>query len=140
MSQSSAPMNSIAARADALRMAAASPSGFSCSWTLGGLDAGWVHLAGELDASTSSQLDRTLREPRLQTHLVVLDLRNLRFMDSSGVHIIVGASIRARKAGRRLVLVNGSPNVIDMFTLTGSAGDVEIAEISAVRAPAELML
>ena len=43
----------------------------------------------------------------MQAQLVVLDLRELAFMDSSGVHAIVNASIRARQVGRRLVLLRG---------------------------------
>jgi anti-anti-sigma factor len=35
----------------------------------------------------------------------VLDLRDLQLMDSSGVHVIVNASIRARRLGGRLVLL-----------------------------------
>ncbi|MDP9228938.1 MAG: STAS domain-containing protein, partial [Actinomycetota bacterium] len=71
---------------------------FVCSWTTGGLDAGWVHLAGALDIETVPQLERALREPQLQRHLVVLDMGELSFMDCSGVHAIVDASVRARKS------------------------------------------
>jgi hypothetical protein len=34
---------------------------FECSWRNGGLDAAWVHLAGELDVDTTPHLERTLR-------------------------------------------------------------------------------
>ena len=56
---------------------------------------------------------------------MVLDLRELAFMDCSGAH----ASISARQLGRRLVLVRGPPNVDRMFTLTGSSDAVEIADL-----------
>ena len=52
----------------------------------------------------TTRLERTLS--RSQARLVVLDLRELTFIDSSGVHAIVSAGIRARKGGRRLVLVH----------------------------------
>jgi anti-anti-sigma factor len=107
------------------------PPPFACSWTMGGLDAGWVQVAGELDMATAPQLERTLREPQLQTHLVVLDLRGLEFMGRAGVHAIVNASTRARKAGHRLVLVHGSPNVNRMFALAGNSGKVEIGDLDA---------
>jgi anti-anti-sigma factor len=111
------------------------PPPFDCSWTSGGLDAGWVHLAGALDIATAPRLERTLREPLLQTHLVVLDMRELAFLDCSGVHAIVDASLRARKAGHRLVLLHGSPNVNRMFTLTGTVDDVEIGDLHLVDPP-----
>jgi anti-sigma B factor antagonist len=127
--------NSIAARADALRRTA-----FVCSWSCGGLDAGWVHVAGALDIASAPELERTLLEPELQTHLVVLDLRGLAFMDSSGVHAIVDASIRARDAGRRLVLVHGSADVNRVFTLTGSSDKIEIGDIALVAQPVQALL
>lgn len=105
------------------------PPDFACSWTTGGLDAGWVQVTGELDIATTPQLDRTLLEPQLQTHLVVLDLRKLAFMDTCGVHAIVEASIRARNAGHRLVVVHASPDINRLFTLTGSSDDVEIGDL-----------
>jgi anti-anti-sigma regulatory factor len=48
-----------------------------------------------LDLAAVPQLVRTLRQAQLKARLVVLDLRELQLMDSSGVHVIVNASIRA---------------------------------------------
>jgi anti-sigma B factor antagonist len=112
----------ILARADAL------PPPFECTATHGGLDAAWVYVAGELDIATAPQLEATLRESEQLAHLTVLDLRELAFIDCAGVHTIVNASLRARKAGRRLVLVRGRPDIYRMFTLTGSAAQVDIGD------------
>ena len=117
------------ARADSL------PPAFACTTTHGGLDAAWVNVVGELDIATAPQLERTLRESQQLAHLTVLDLRELAFMDCSGVHTIVNASILARKDGRRLVLVRGRPDVYRMFTLTSSTGDVDIADPDPVQPP-----
>jgi anti-sigma B factor antagonist len=103
-----------------------------CSWTDGGLDAAWVHVAGELSVVTLPQLDRTLREPGVQARLVVLDLRELEFMDSSGAHALVSHAVRARKSGRRLVLVRGPAIVDRMLTLAGCSGDLEVGDIDRV--------
>jgi anti-sigma B factor antagonist len=116
--------DSIGGCADAL------PPAFVCSWTGGGMDAGWVHVAGELDIATAPQLERTLREAQLQAHLVVLDLRELAFIDSCGVHTIVDASIRARQAGHQLLLVHGPPEVDRVFTLTGCSDEVVIGDFA----------
>jgi len=103
-----------------------------CSWTDGGLDAAWVHVAGELNVATLPQLDRPLGEPQVQARLVVLDLRELKFMDSSGAHALVSHAVRARKAGRRLVLLRGPAIVDSMLTLAGCSGDLEIGDIDQV--------
>ena len=115
------------ARSDAL------PPPFTCSCTNGGLDAAWVHVGGELDIATTPQLERTLDESRAR--LVVLDLRELAFIDSCGMHAIVRAGIRARRAGRRLVLVRVPANVDRMLTLTGSSDQVEIGDADPVAPP-----
>jgi anti-sigma B factor antagonist len=104
------------------------PTAFACTATHGGLDAAWVNAVGELDIATAPELARTLHESQQLAHLTVLDLRELAFMDCAGVHTIVNASLRARKDGRRLVLVRGRPDIFRMFTLTGSTGDVGIAD------------
>jgi len=100
-----------------------------CSWTDGRRDAAWVHLAGELDIATVPQLELTLGMDVLQARLVLLDLRELAFIDTSGVQAIVKASRRAREEGRRLVLLRGPPNVDRLFTLTASSGDLEIGDL-----------
>jgi anti-anti-sigma factor len=111
------------------RKAVAAPA-FACWWSDGGLDATWLHLAGELDMATAPELEHTLRDPHLQSRLVVLDLRELAFIDAAGVRTIVDASLRARQAGRRLVLLRGLPNIDRMFTLAASAGDIEIGYVA----------
>ena len=118
--------NSISARAEALRP-------FACSAWHGSLDADWVHIAGALDIATTPQLERTLRESHAR--LVVLDMRDLGFMDCAGVHTIVNASVSARRGGRRLVLVRGIPHVDNVFGLTGNADEVEIGELDPDNPP-----
>jgi anti-sigma B factor antagonist len=94
-----------------------------------GMDAAWVHLAGELDVATAPELRTKLREAELRARLVILDLRELAFMDAAGVHAIVEASIRARQANRRLLLLRGPANVDRVFSLTGSTDAVEIGDL-----------
>jgi anti-anti-sigma factor len=109
------------------------PPPFACSCTNGGRDAAWVHVGGELDIATTPQLKRTLDAS--QARLVVLDLRELAFIDSCGMHAIVNAGIPALQAGRRLVLVRFPSNVARMLTLTGSSDQVEIGDTDAVAPP-----
>jgi anti-sigma B factor antagonist len=123
----------ILARADAR------PPAFACTATHGGLDAAWVYVAGELDIATTPELERTLRESQQLAHLTVLDLRDLAFMDCAGVHTIVKASLRARKAGRRLVLVRGRPDIYRMFRLTGSTAQVDIGDLEPLQPPAHAL-
>ena len=122
--------DSIACRAATLRP-------FVCSSTGGGLDAAWVHVAGALDIATSPELDRALRES--PARLVVLDLRDLAFMDCAGVHTILAASASARRDGRRLILLRGTPNVDRVFALTGTEDDVELGDLDLLEPPVEAL-
>jgi anti-anti-sigma factor len=115
------------------------PPAFACTATIGGLDAAWVDVAGELDFVTAPELDQTLRESGQLAHLTVLDLRELAFMDCAGVHTIVDASLRARRDGRRLVLVRGRPEIYRLFALTGSSADVDIGDLDPVQPPAHAL-
>ena len=122
-----------------LARADARPTAFSCTATHGGLDAAWVHVVGELDSETAPQLERLLRKSQQLAHLTVLDLRELTSMDGASVHTIVAASLRARNAGRRLVLVRGRPDIYRLFTLTGSVADVDIADLEPVQPPSHAL-
>jgi anti-anti-sigma factor len=116
------------------------PEAFGCSWRNGGPDAAWVRAVGALDIATTPQLERTLSRPELHAALVVLDLRELAFMDSSGVHTIVNASSRAREVASRLVVLRAIPDVDRLFTLTGTSGDVEIADIDPIEPAVQVLL
>jgi anti-sigma B factor antagonist len=79
-----------------------------------------IVATGELDLSGAAvleaEIERLAAEPDLGT--VVLDMRGLEFMDSSGLRLVVLADMRAREAGRRFVLVRGSETVHRVFEIT----------------------
>jgi anti-sigma B factor antagonist len=96
---------------------------FDCSLSRGDHDVVCVRAAGELDIATAPQLELALREAVLRSRLVVLDLRDLSFIDSCGVHVIDNASDRARRLGRRLVVLGGPPHVTRILGLTAITDD-----------------
>jgi anti-sigma B factor antagonist len=116
------------------------PSPFVCTWEQGGSGAAWVHVAGELDLATAPQLGQALREARLYARLVVLDLRELTFMDSSGVHVILDNARGACQASGRLILARGSSHIDRLLALTGVCDEVETFELNPTEAPAIAML
>lgn len=78
-----------------------------------------LSLLGELDIATSEKLARSLsniegKEP----HTIILDLTGLDFIDSSGLRVIVAADSEARRAGRRVVVVEGPEPVRRVFRHT----------------------
>ena len=118
--------NSLATQENARPVEHAEPVDFDCTLRDDGYDAAWVHLGGELDIATSPLLERTLSEAQLRARLIVLDLRELAFIDCCGVHAILTAKSRAQQAGRRLILARGPSQVDRVLTLTGASAELEI--------------
>ncbi|HWT22941.1 MAG TPA: STAS domain-containing protein [Solirubrobacteraceae bacterium] len=74
---------------------------------------------GELDLQHAYAFDEELRRVEArQPSCLVLDLRDLRFLDSCGVSRLVAARRRAMRAGRRLLLVRGPVAVQRLLALT----------------------
>jgi anti-sigma B factor antagonist len=79
-----------------------------------------VALSGELDLASSGALGEELtRVVDAASGLVVVDLRGLEFMDSTGLSTLVKAHQRAEQAGKRFALVRGSQQVQRLLNLTG---------------------
>ena len=76
-------------------------------------------LSGELDISSASRVEEELdRVEAERPPVLVLDLRGLAFMDSTGLRLIVSADARAREQGRRLAVVRGPEAVQRIFRVT----------------------
>ena len=96
------------------------PTPFLCGWALCASGAVWLRVAGELDPTNSPQLRQTLTEAQLCGHLVVLDLRGLTSIDSSGIDAIRDAADRGSRYGGRLTLVRGPGEIDRELTLNGA--------------------
>jgi anti-anti-sigma factor len=107
---------------------------FGCVVRRSGLDAAWIHAVGEVDLASAPRLEQALREAEICPRRV-LDLREVTFMDSAGVHVILDASERARVTGARLVLLRGPSQVERLFALTGTPGSLEIVDVSPFEPP-----
>lgn len=67
-----------------------------------------VQLTGELDISSSSGVESRLLELEQGAPVqLILDLRRVSFIDSTGLSMIINADGRAKKAGRRFTIVSG---------------------------------
>jgi anti-anti-sigma factor len=78
-----------------------------------------VELAGELDISTSQEVEQELlRIDRERPPTVVVDLRALTFIDSTGLRTILAADTRCRQRGGRLLVVPGPPAVHRVFRIS----------------------
>jgi anti-anti-sigma factor len=112
-----------ASRADALetlmalRMLEAEP--FELAETEGAGGERVVALRGELDIASASNLERALLRSRPVGQRVVLDLADLRFMDSTGLRVLLRARVASEKGRWELRMANVPPNIRRLFDMTG---------------------
>ena len=79
-----------------------------------------VAVEGELDLASSPTLEQELDRVRdADVDLLIIDLRQLRFMDSTGLHALVKANKRATESGRRFAVVRGGAQIERLLNLTG---------------------
>jgi anti-sigma B factor antagonist len=92
-----------------------------------------VALSGELDISTGLRLQESLeRIAEEKPERIVIDLRGLQFMDSTGLRILIGADARAREEGRHVALVRGNDMVQRVLQVTRLDEQLEIVDGSAL--------
>ena len=86
-----------------------------------------VVLEGELDIASADEALRRLAEAeRAAPSLLVIDLSNLTFVDSSGVRVVLLADDRARAAGRRLAVRLGTGPALRVFAALGLVERFEV--------------
>ena len=88
---------------------------------------------GELDLAAVPRAEEELRGAVREYPLVILDLHELEFMDSSGLQLILRADRLAGEFGHRLVLVGIPPQVRRLLELTRCDEHLTILEDPAVR-------
>ena len=85
---------------------------------------------GERDRASAPELEQAIM-PRLQQgSWIVLDLRSLDFIDSSGLRVVVGAHRSAEEQGGRFTCVRGAPGstVHRIVEIAGIDGVIEMVD------------
>ena len=78
-----------------------------------------LHLEGELDLWSSGQLGIALDRVLSSATAVVLDLRGVSFMDSSGLAAVLNCRRRCEQGGVPCTLTSSTPQVQRLFERTG---------------------
>jgi anti-sigma B factor antagonist len=91
-------------------------------------DAVIVTPEGEIDLATTAMVRAELAAARGEARRVVLDLRGVGFMDSSGLRLLVEAQHAAEQDGSSLTLVRGPAPVQRLLDLTGVSGRLTIVD------------
>jgi anti-sigma B factor antagonist len=103
------------------------PAPFSCSCSHDG-GVLTVSPAGELDLSTAPLLDTELRRVGGGSTDVVVDLRDVSFIDSAGVHVLLRWAGESARRGHEFRVIPGSERVQLVFAMTGVLQTLGIEE------------
>ena len=89
-----------------------------------------VALTGELDIATVDQLSVATSEVPAGA-LLVIDLANLEFMDSSGLRVLMNLDVRARDEGWSLAISGPQPAVRRLLELSNVGKRIPIRDSAA---------
>ena len=98
-----------------------------------------IALTGELDISEVTNVEQKLKAvEQREPNVLVLDLRGLNFLDSSGLRVVLEADLRSRRAARRFALIPGPDAVHRVFLIALLDKRLEfIEDVSAVEGVVE---
>jgi anti-anti-sigma factor len=85
-----------------------------------------VVFAGELDLAGAERAEAALEEAQAPGATLDVDLRELVFMDSTGLKLIVACRNRAVEGGGRLIVTVAEGAVRRLLELTGVDAEVEL--------------
>jgi anti-sigma B factor antagonist len=92
-------------------------------------DAVRLRASGELDLATVRAVEREVTELRSRgVDSIVLDLRELVFIDSSGLNLLLRLNAQSRADGFDFAIVEGEGPVRRLLRLTNLIGDFKRAE------------
>ena len=85
-----------------------------------------IKLIGRLDTTTAPALDKTINEDIAGTKNLVLDVKELEYISSAGLRVLLGAQKKMQKIGSMKV-INVCEEVMEVFEMTGFA-DILVIE------------
>ena len=76
-------------------------------------------LTGNLDVRSSPDLEEHLVEAFAETKYVTLDFKDVAYISSSGLRVILSGDQTAKGKGGRLTITNASAFIMQIFEVTG---------------------
>ena len=85
-----------------------------------------IEVAGRLDTITAPALDKAINEDIGDVQHLVLDVKDMEYISSAGLRVLLGAQKKMQKIGSMKV-INVCEDVMEVFEMTGFA-DILVIE------------
>ena len=85
-----------------------------------------IQITGRLDTITAPTLDKTIQEEIGDTKNLILDMKNLEYISSAGLRVLLSTQKKMQKIGSMKV-INVCEEVMEVFEMTGFA-DILVIE------------
>lgn len=82
-------------------------------------DDAFVSVEGDVDLTTFGAVASALDAARVGATVLVLDLHDVGFMDTSGLRLVISEQQRAETDGYRFVVIPGTGKVQRLFEIAG---------------------
>ena len=87
-----------------------------------------IAVNGRMDSNTSGALEPVLYERAKSCDAVVVDLKNVEYVSSAGLRVLLKTAKISRAADKRMALAALHPQVLEVFDVSGFTAIFEIFE------------
>lgn len=77
-----------------------------------------LEITGRLDTTTAPALDKTINENLEDIKSLILDFKNLEYISSAGLRVLLGAQKKMQQVGS-MKIINVCELIMEVFEMTG---------------------
>jgi anti-anti-sigma factor len=85
-----------------------------------------IVMVGEFDVASAGRAREAIRRAQDDAAEVICDLGDVTFIDVCGLHVLLDASVQARRTGARLIVVHGPAFISRALGALGLEGALEL--------------
>lgn len=85
-------------------------------------------LSGELDLAALPELEAAVPDLTSGSGHLVFDLRELEFIDSAGMHVLLRSELQGRESDWQVTIVRGGPQVHRVFEVLRVADRLQVVD------------
>ncbi len=87
-----------------------------------------IEVSGEIDASSSIELDDAIKEGLENNRHILIDLQNLEYISSAGLGVFISYLEELKEKERKMILFGLKPKVKEVFEILGLQHIIKMVE------------